>query len=42
VKNPFVVGIQAFKGTPFDGHTLGKCVEQAERRMGRAAKGVVR
>lgn len=37
-RNPFIVGIQAFKGNPFDGHTLAKCVEQAERLTGRAAK----
>jgi IS5 family transposase len=31
MKNPFVVGIQAFEGNPFDGHTLKASIEQAER-----------
>jgi IS5 family transposase len=31
MKNPFVVGIQAFEGNPFDGHTLKESIEQAER-----------
>jgi len=31
MKNPFVVGIQAFEGNPFDGHTLKSSIEQAER-----------
>lgn len=31
MKNPFVVGIQAFEGNPFDGHTLSSSIEQAER-----------
>lgn len=31
MKKPFVVGIQAFEGNPFDGHTLSQSIEQAER-----------
>jgi IS5 family transposase len=31
MKKPFVVGIQAFEGNPFDGHTLSSSMEQAER-----------
>jgi len=31
MKEPFVVGIQAFEGNPFDGHTLSSSIEQAER-----------
>ena len=31
MKKPFVVGIQAFEGNPFDGHTLSSSIEQAER-----------
>jgi len=31
MKHPFVVGIQAFEGNPFDGHTLKSSIEQAER-----------
>ena len=31
MKKPFVVGIQAFEGSPFDGHTLSSSIEQAER-----------
>lgn len=31
MKKPFVVGIQAFEGNPFDGHTLKASIEQAER-----------
>jgi len=31
MKNPFVIGIQAFEGNPFDGHTLSSSIEQAER-----------
>jgi len=31
MKKPFVVGIQAFEGNPFDGHTLSESIEQAER-----------
>jgi IS5 family transposase len=31
MKNPFIVGIQAFEGNPFDGHTLSSSIEQAER-----------
>jgi len=31
MKKPFVVGIQAFGGNPFDGHTLSRSIEQAER-----------
>ena len=31
MKKPFVVGIQAFEGNPFDGHTLSRSIEQAER-----------
>lgn len=31
MKNPFIVGIQAFEGNPFDGHTLKASIEQAER-----------
>jgi IS5 family transposase len=31
MKKPFVVGIQAFEGNPFNGHTLSKSIEQAER-----------
>lgn len=31
MKAPFIVGIQAFEGNPFDGHTLESSVEQAER-----------
>jgi IS5 family transposase len=31
MKRPFVIGIQAFKGNPFDGHTLSQSIEQAER-----------
>jgi len=31
MKKPFVVGIQAFEGNPFDGHTLSDSIEQAER-----------
>jgi transposase, IS5 family len=30
-KDNFVVGIQAFHGNPYDGHTLKESVEQAER-----------
>jgi len=30
MKRPFVVGIQAFEGNPFDGHTLESSIEQAE------------
>lgn len=30
-KDNFVVGMQAFHGNPYDGHTLGAAVEQAER-----------
>jgi len=36
-RSSFVVGIQAFKGNPYDGHTLARCVEQAERLTGREA-----
>jgi IS5 family transposase len=36
-RNPFIVGIKAFKGNPYDGHTLAECVEQAERLTGRKA-----
>jgi IS5 family transposase len=31
MNSPFVVGIQAFEGNPFDGHTLGASIEQTER-----------
>ena len=31
MRKPFVVGIQAFEGNPFDGHTLSSSIEQAER-----------
>jgi IS5 family transposase len=31
MKKPFIVGIQAFEGNPFDGHTLKSSIEQAER-----------
>jgi IS5 family transposase len=31
MKRPFVVGIQAFEGNPFDGHTLQSSIDQAER-----------
>jgi len=31
MKTPFIVGIQAFEGNPYDGHTLTRSVEQAER-----------
>lgn len=31
MKSPFVVGIQAFEGNPFDGHTLSRSIKQAER-----------
>lgn len=31
MKTPFIVGIQAFEGNPFDGHTLSSSIEQAER-----------
>ena len=30
MKDPFVVGIQAFEGNPFDGHTLSASIQQAE------------
>ena len=30
MKDPFVVGIQAFEGNPFDGHTLSSSIHQAE------------
>jgi IS5 family transposase len=31
MNRPFVLGIQAFEGNPFDGHTLGASIEQTER-----------
>lgn len=34
----WVVGAQAFGGNPYDGHTLGASLEQAERITGRVAK----
>jgi len=37
-KDNFVVGMQAFHGNPYDGHTLGSAVEQAERLGGFKAR----
>ncbi|MBI5428586.1 MAG: IS5 family transposase [Nitrospinae bacterium] len=37
-KDNFVVGMQAFHGNPYDGHTLGAAVEQAERLAGFEAR----
>ena len=37
----FVIGIKGFHGNPYDGHTLGACLEQAERVIGRAIRGDV-
>ena len=37
-KDNFVVGIQAFHGNPYDGHTLKESVEQAERLAGFQAR----
>ena len=31
MRSPLVLGIQAFEGNPFDGHTLNSSIEQAER-----------
>lgn len=39
-RHPFIVGIKAFTGNPYDGHTLAECIEQAERLTGRAASAV--
>ena len=39
-KGNWVVGIQAFPGNPYDGHTLEKTLEQMERLTGKQAKEV--
>jgi len=39
-KGNWVVGIQAFPGNPYDGHTLTKTLEQMERLTGKTAKQV--
>ena len=39
-KGNWVVGIQAFTGNPYDGHTLEKTLEQMERLTGKKAKEV--
>jgi IS5 family transposase len=37
-KEGFVIGMKALHGNPYDGHTLGECVEQANRLIGRELK----
>jgi IS5 family transposase len=39
-KGNWVVGIQAFPGNPYDGHTLEKTLEQMERLTGKQAREV--
>jgi len=39
-KGNWVVGIQAFPGNPYDGHTLEKTLEQVERLTGKKSKEV--
>ena len=39
-KGNWVVGIQAFPGNPYDGHTLEKTLEQMERLTGKPAREV--
>jgi len=39
-KGNWVVGIQAFTGNPYDGHTLTKTLEQMERLTGKPAREV--
>ncbi|MFM7130261.1 MAG: IS5 family transposase [bacterium] len=34
VRSNWVLGIQAFEGSPFDGHTLAVCISQMERLTG--------
>jgi IS5 family transposase len=40
MKNPFVLGIQAFTGNSYDGHTLAASIEQAQRISSFKAKEV--
>lgn len=37
-KSNFIIGLQAFHGNPYDGHTLQACLDQAERLSEQAIK----